>query len=393
MEVAAFKIARKTRQLALGYASIKDFQLLEAELIAPDTLCDSPCISLYSLDFETQRAVFVETPTGLTLSDASFYWMVQYQQAVRVITLPFTDFVLLASQISSQISMNPNNLTFIYSVGRAGSTLAAKIFSCVSGTEAISEPDALTAIVRARYFALVGEQGDDLTTKHLLDASVRFLCKSTTATKFIIKGRSQVVEIGDWLHELYPQAKKIFLYRNAESWLISAKSAFTDGEKREAKSQIVLEQNIRTYLEPVTQLVAAYRDDQHLSMIELLALTWLSAMDACLRMCNMDIEILPIRFVSWQSHPEETARRLLAYCGCYPVSSERLLDVLSRDSQANTVLSQKNIRRREQRLLPGDVEKLYYHLSRHSTIRSADFNMPGTLQHAKSEPFSQGETP
>ncbi|MEL6882776.1 MAG: sulfotransferase [Cyanobacteria bacterium J06607_10] len=389
----------------MSWASINDFQCLETEPIPAENLLSNPHISLYSLDFETRCAVFVETPAGLSLTDSPFYWMTQCEHAIRVITLPFADFIALASQIA----VNPAKFCFIYSVGRAGSTLASRLFACVNGVEAISEPDALTTLVAARHFASVdeaiyhqnnnqsNEHSSEQMIKHLLDASVRFLCKSAMANKFVIKGRSQVTEIGDWLHELYPQAKKVFLYRNAESWLGSAKSAFTTGETREAKAQMTLEQATRAYLKPVTRLIAAYPDDQHLSTVELMILTWLSAMDACLAMCRLGIEILPIRFESWRSHPEETARKMLAYCDCYPASvssstSKRLLEVLSKDSQADTVLSQENIQRREQCLLPSDWEQLHYHLSRQSIICSADFNIPGTwLYHTDPKSLSSGE--
>ncbi|MEO1685710.1 MAG: hypothetical protein AAFS06_20935, partial [Cyanobacteria bacterium J06631_12] len=78
MAATAFKIAGRTRQHALSFARIKDFQLLEAGSIASEELLNNPHISLYSLDFETQCAVFVKTPEALTLSKVPFYWLAQY---------------------------------------------------------------------------------------------------------------------------------------------------------------------------------------------------------------------------------------------------------------------------------------------------------------------------
>ncbi|MEL6555031.1 MAG: hypothetical protein AAFQ63_16430 [Cyanobacteria bacterium J06621_11] len=395
MAAAAFKIVGKTRQHALSFASIKDFQLLECDPIAFEGLINNPYISLYSLDFETQRAVFVETPESLMLSEVPFYWLAQYEHAIQVITLPFPDFLSLARQIS----VEPGNLRFIYSVGRAGSTLASQIFTCVDNVEVISEPDALTVIVAARYAARRNDfkpnkqankqadgQVDEQVIKALLAASVCFLCKSKTATQFVIKGRSQIAEIGDWLCELYPQAKNLFLYRDAESWLVSAKRAFTDGVQRDSQAQVALEQATRIALSCVTQLIANYPDDQHLSIVEQLVLTWLSAMDACMRMHNAGAEILPIRFSSWRLYPEETARRMLVYCDVQLSSDQKLREVLGRDSQANTMLAQaamqNRVQRNEQGLLPSDIESLNYHLQRHHVVRSADFNIPATLSHA-----------
>jgi len=392
MAATAFKIVGRKRQHALSFASMKDFQLLEAGSIASEELLNNPHISLYSLDFETQCAVFVETPESLTLSKVSFYWLAQYEHAIQVVTLPFPDFISLAGQIS----VESGNLRFIYSVGRAGSTLASQIFTCVDDVEAISEPDALTVIVTARYASRTNNsqankqadgQANEPVIKALLAASVCFLCKSKTATQFVIKGRSQIAEIGDWLCELYPYAKNLFLYRDAESWLVSAKRAYTNGIQRDSQAQIALEQVTRIALRPVTRLIANYPDDQHLSIVEQLVLTWLSAMDACMRMRSMGAEILPILFSSWRLYPEETARRMLAYCDAQLSSEQKLQEVLKRDSQADTMLAQEAVKTHVQDLLqdllPGDVESLSYHLQRHHTIRSADFNIPGTLLHTR----------
>jgi hypothetical protein len=373
MAATAYKITSRTRQYKLGFATIRDFSLSEPEPVSMTELRRNPNISLYSLDVEGQRAVLVETPPGLTLSDQPFYWMSQYEQAVTVITLPFSDFLRLTSAMPVQ----EGRVSFIYSVGRAGSTLASQIFARVDTVESISEPDALTNLVAARH----NHPEQEPIHRALLVASVRFLCKSTIATKWVIKGRSQMIEIGDWLYDLYPQAKTIFLYRNAETWLASAKRAFINGKNQKNEEQAAIARAVRAYLKPVTHLVANYPEHQHLTLVELLVLTWLSAMDTCMKLYEMGIKPLPIRFSSWRLRPEATAMAMLEYCNCYPKDFLPVLDALSGDSQVNTVLSQENVRNRDYGLLPDDVEKLKYHLQQHRKIRSGDFNIPGTLGH------------
>jgi len=64
--------------------------------------------------------------------------------------------------------------------------------------------------------------------KMLLDATMRLLCKTPVQTAWVIKGRSWAIELADWLHELYPHARHLYLYREAESWIKSNLSAFGD---------------------------------------------------------------------------------------------------------------------------------------------------------------------
>lgn len=380
MEALVHKITRKARRYELGFASLKDFSLTKPESVSVTKFWRNPNISLYSLDFEQQRAVFIETPPGVFLSNEPFYWMTQYECAMKVITLPFGDFLTL----TSKMPVKEGSINFIYSVGRAGSTLASQLFARVDNVASLSEPDVLTNLVATRH----AQSQPEPMLKVLLDASVRFLCKSTIATKWVIKGRSQMIEIGDWLHELYPQAKTIFLYRNAETWLASAKRAFIGVKNSKPEEAATIAQAVRAYLKPVTHLIAQYPEERHLTLIELLVLTWLSSMDACIRLSKTGVEILPIRFLSWRLQPEATALAMLNYCNCYPGDRAKVLDALSHDSQANTVLSQENVQDREHGLLPGDVEKLQLHLQQHATIRSGDFTVPKTLFHNPGESSS-----
>ena len=227
MIATCFEIIAKRRPNPVGPVDIKDFELRESGQIGANEILTNVHMSLYALDFENGRAVFVETSPETNLSQAPFYYQAQYENAVCVVTLPFESMIALAHSVT----VDDSKLIFIHSMGRCGSTLASKIFAQVPGVINMSEPDALTQLVAARFMQ-PDKQGE---VKMLLDASVRLLCKAPAQTAWVIKGRSWVIELGDWLHELYPQTKKLDLYREAESWIKSNMNALMDGSRTSAE--------------------------------------------------------------------------------------------------------------------------------------------------------------
>ncbi|HSG45466.1 MAG TPA: hypothetical protein VLA72_20150, partial [Anaerolineales bacterium] len=173
-----------------------DFRLDEIGLSPVEEILENPHITLYGLDFENRRAAFVETPADIDLSQASFYFNTQFKKAKRVLTIPFETMIKMAKSVT----IDDNRLIFIYSVGRCGSTLASQIFAQIPRVINISEPYALSQLVIARNTRKARE--DELVA--LLEAAIRLLCKTEAETAWVVKGQSFVIELGDWLHKIFP---------------------------------------------------------------------------------------------------------------------------------------------------------------------------------------------
>ena len=67
-----FEIINKRRADLVGGTDIKDFELRENGEIDAQEILSNGCITLYALDFENGRAVFVETASPEELSQAPF---------------------------------------------------------------------------------------------------------------------------------------------------------------------------------------------------------------------------------------------------------------------------------------------------------------------------------
>ncbi len=372
LSATTFEIVGKQRERPFQLTDIKDFRLREMGQLPAGEILENSHITLYSLDFENSQAIFVETPSDVNLSLAPFYFMAQYKNAMRVLTVSFETIIELARSVT----VNDDRLIFIHSVGRAGSTLASQIFAQVQGAINISEPDALTLLVKARY----SEPSNKDSLIALLKATICLLCKTRAETAWVIKGRSYVIELGDWLHEIYSQTKNLFLYRHAETWLQSCLRACDDGVARTNKERRARENQIREFMAPLTPIVARYDPKQHLSYAGIFALVWLSTMERYVQYCSMGIEMLAIRYANWRSVPQKTAESMLDYCQCRPADMTAIYQTLTKDSQAGTVLSQGVIKERHKGLNKIELNALNRHLQNHAFINEADFDLENTLK-------------
>jgi hypothetical protein len=190
-EIVSFEIVDRLRERSFRLADIRDFRLRQIGQQPAERILENPHITLYSLDFENRRAVFVETPADVNLSQAPFYFVTQYEKAKRVLTIPFETML----QLTQSVPVDENRLVFIHSVGRCGSTLASQIFAQIPGVINISEPYVLSQLVIARNTKAANE--DDLVA--LLEAAICLLCKTAAETAWVVKGQSFVIELGDWL--------------------------------------------------------------------------------------------------------------------------------------------------------------------------------------------------
>jgi len=367
-----FEITGKKRPDPVGFTDIKDFELRESGQINAEEILANEYITLYALDFEKGQAVFVETPPTANLSQAPFYYQAQYENALRVITLSFDTMI----QLARFVTVNDIKLIFIHSVGRAGSTLASLIFAQVPGVINMSEPDALTHLVAARFM----QPDKQAELKALLDASIRLLCKTPVEIAWVIKGRSWLIQLGDWLHELYPQTKNLYLYRDAETWMKSMLGAFVDGVERTPDEQRQLESEVRGWMKILTPAIARYDADQHLSVTGLCTLMWLSNMERYTELHQVGIRMLAIPYASWKLDPRQTALSTLDYCNCCPADLTAIEETLAKDSQAGTALAQESVKKKPTGTQFFDLAELNRHLQDHAYIKTADFEVANTLK-------------
>jgi len=372
MIATSFEILKKQRTNPIDFVDIKDFELQESGQFEVGEILSNARITLYAFDFENGRAVFVETASPDELSQAPFYYQAQYENAIRVVTISFETMI----QLAQSVTVDDGKLIFIHSMGRSGSTLASQIFAKIPGVINMSEPDTLTQLVIARF--VQPDQKDML--KMLLDASIRLLCKTPAQTAWVIKGRSWVIEIGDWLHELYPHAKNLYLYREAESWIKSNLGAFMDEIERTPDEHRQFEVETRGWMKLLTPSIARYDANQHLSLTGLTSLMWLDSMGRYTEFHQAGIDMLAIPYSNWKLDPRQTALSMLDYCNCHTDNMTAIEETLTKDSQAGSAISQDSIKKKTTTSQFFDQAELNRHLQNHPYIHTKDFELPNTLK-------------
>ncbi len=358
-----YTITGREHKSPINLARIDDFRLEAGGQAAASVILENPAITLYSLDFAGGQAVFVETAPDVDLRQAPFLYLAQFEHARRVLTLPFAEMIALAAEID----LPDDRMVFIHSVGRAGSTLASQIFAHVDGVSSLSEPDTLTMLVQARALGWGSEQ----QLQNILLATLRLHCRTAAERAWVIKGRSFALELADWLHALLPRANHLFLYRDAETYLHSAMSAYTDGVERPEEEDRAVEDFFRTAFAPLAPLVARVEPSQHLSGAELIILGWLSAMERYEELHRQGVRMMAIPFANWQTMPRETAVAMLDYCNCRPDDLTAVFETLTRDSQAGTPLAREAVRQHQYRLSNADLAALDRHLQSGTLVTTA----------------------
>lgn len=366
MSARVLHIVDKVSPMEFFPAVPQNFVLREGESISADVVLDNPDVSLYCLDDDNQQALFVQTPPGVDLLQSPFYYLAQYQHAERVIAVPYDTLHRLADDLS-----DPGNLVLIYSVGRCGSTLISQSFKAVEGVLSYSEPDVYTQIAMLRH----RNRRRDEEYLRLIRTCTRILRRdaSTVALKF----RAGGIHLADLFHQLYPDARNIFLHRHAERWLESMNAGFTQNlpgpEAEPTFTRFLMAQ--APLLKPFIR-----RHRRMPTLAESYTLNWLSVVDKYLTLRQDGVPFLTVRYENIKARPRQTLLDMLAYCGLRIEDFDRAFDSFSSDSQEGTVLS---LASRQQNpapaLSPQDYQQARAVLAEHPTVQTPDFDVCAAL--------------
>ncbi len=376
MTVHSLTIEAKHRQMPGYLASLADFSLSTGAAVNADIVLNQPNLSLYCLDDAQKRAIFVELPPDVDLAMAPFVYQTQYEQAQRLIAVPYETFRQLAHALPEV-----QHLIVIYISGRSGSTLLSHVFNALDSVRSLAEPDVATQFVHLRR----ADEQRDAELRNLLDCTVRFLCKPTpfkTPSTYALKLRNEGLQVMDLFQTTFPQAKNLFLYRDAVGFVASFYRLFKlvdmpeqmpMGEWRALFSQLINEDF--THMSAYLDAGAA-----EVSLPQHLALWWLAIMEWYLAQYSQGIPILAVRYADLTAARERVLSAVFRYCGLPPAAVAETLGVFARDAQAGTLLARVNPAEGNQlRLSEAQLREISTILQRHPVVKDSDFIAPGTF--------------
>jgi hypothetical protein len=363
-------ITKKNRTISNAIAKVQDFDVVKGESCNPNLVLENANISLYCLDFENQQAIFVETPEAQDLFDAPFFYQAQYENAQRLIAVP----IEVLHGLAEQIQVHRSSQVFLYSVGRCGSTLLSRVFMEVPKAKSLSEPDVLSQLVALKN----PDPNLNAELVKLIKSCLTILCKPTGGEYpdfIVIKFRSFVIELADLIYSIYPQAKLIFLYRNAEDAVKSSVAAFA--EMSEGIRAIIHNIDIYSRFIPLLKEYESIIDFNDPSCADIYTTMWLSVMQCYLRIHGDGISMKSIRYETLIDNPRSAVAELFQYCGIPDSEVVLACRVLQEDSQSGSNLSRDKIS--EQHHFIDDVaiqERVRRILSLHPVIKTSGFIVP-----------------
>ena len=379
------RIRRKRRRHPLATASLAGFRVSHAGMANAGMLLDNPCLSLYCLDEPGRRAIFVETPAGVDLTSEPLLHLAQHRHAIRLLAVPYATLDAMADATSDRAPP----LRLVYSCGRSGSTLLSRMFALAEGCVSLSEPDAFTQMV---FMDLAPE---DIVRR--MRTLIWALCRPggaggrEMAPHYMVKFRSMCVEHAELMHRAFPDARSLFLYRNAFDYVTSSMRAFRHPApvwnllERSCRWPVVrtlVESVIRRYfvhLARMAPMVGRYTPNQivRMGLPGLLALAWLSSLHRYLELREAGRPIAAVLYDDLVAHPASMWKGIVSHYGMESSATGNALAALSEDSQRGTVLG---VDRRTSWTM-GDEERsvILGVLGRHPVLRSPEVRLPGTL--------------
>lgn len=371
MHANLLEITARNKRDFFTVADPSDFDFVEGEAVDPHLVVTNPLVSLYCLDHARRRALFVETAAGVDLSQAPFFYQAQYENTVKLIAVPYETLHALARTIS----LDDSKVILVYSVGRTGSTLLGSALHAVEGMVGISEPDAFTQLVAAR----LSDGSNDAEISALVETCLKLLCKPTeqipVPAGWVVKFRSFVIELGDLLFEHFPHTKNIFLYRNAETWLNSMLRAFGDASE-DIGFRTWAQGWLSTLVPPIRGHVRA--GGALLSQSSSCSMIWLNVMERYMQLQDAGMPALTMRYEDVKTAPQEALQTIFDFCRLPTSSMATVYQVLEKDSQAGSGVSQDALRHKQTGLNEAQRADMYRELQSHPVISEPDFILPDT---------------
>jgi len=287
----------------------------------------------YCADGRLRKAMFVRTPENVDLSKASFVSLTQFKEACQVLVMSLEDLAELAATVRT-----PTKIIFVFSIGRCGSTLTAKILDQAVGTWSLSEPDIYAGL------ALTREEFSSDDVDLVISAGTRLLFAPASVKDYStlsVKLRSQSLFQALDFHRWFPSAKFLFLYRDPDSWAKSyyhfmhslGRAPVLNADEQRFIWMMLSGNADSAYLNSYLRFPQDSR-----GLYELLAPTWMLHLEAYKDCLEAGIPFHAVRYESYKLDMMAATKDILAHCDVQISDDRGLLSVFERHSQSGTFL-------------------------------------------------------
>lgn len=334
----------------MAFSSLKDFKYRPSHKITSSLILSDPDITPYCYDLDQRKAVFVTTPETARTLDATFFYQAQFQRATHLIVISFEEL----NELVQRGLRSPQHSVEIYSTGRCGSTLLARMLASSEACQAVCEPDMPTTALQSDSPAIrkgaLARTTVDLLGNLIRNADKRYL---------ILKYRPICMAQAECLHCADEQATPVFIYRNAPDFVASAMSAlryrgsplyFTDLLHRGFVTRPILSALFRLNRKSATRVLPFVEDYSSKELVKLgpvglLTMAWISMIRKYLDLTAAGKRFVAVQYDDLVSDPENIVRQLLSKCRLPGSGLDSALAELARDSQRGSMVDRRRVRK------------------------------------------------
>jgi Sulfotransferase domain len=323
------------KQMEVAYAERSDFLLGVPEAADSRRIVDEPGWSPYCIDADRRELLFVRLPPDLDLSRVPFWEIAQLNEGQALMAVPLDDALLLAASLP-----DPETIVLIFSIGRCGTTLMSHALNGSPRTFSVSEPGVFNHRP-LRQLTVTGNMSE------LIRALMR-LCHATrprkNETALAVKLRSQAIFTAGLFWRALPQARHIFMYRDAISWgnsflqfLIDVGVPMPPDAGGRAFHWMMTSAD-----RPLSDLARFIDlDERPIGVEATLAPSWVVHLEEYRWLLAAGMPFLALRYNEFVKDREASLARVFDYCGLSLEGVDAALDAFAEDSQKGTSIERK----------------------------------------------------
>ncbi|CAH1801112.1 unnamed protein product [Owenia fusiformis] len=334
-QVGTIRLREKIVEFNLSQEA--DFLFTHDKFADPRCVLDND-VTLYTIT-DNNEALFVETPSDINIYSSDvhpFFYVAQFNHAVRVIKMPFGSFTKIANEIGDPRMQ----VVLISSTGRCGSTLLTQIFETTGKFVTIAEPDAMTKL------ALLRETIEKRMWKQMYKNLVRFLCKPRYDVQlqpaYCIKTRNVCANDIDFIANAFPNINLIFLYRDG---LNTVKSMYNITGSFNEIQQYFLPNTISNMM--MNSLAPHWTKGKTFkkSPLSYLTLEWGIVMLIYIRHHQNGVKMAAIRYEDLLDNPTQSCAAIFKYCDISAEFVSRGVRAMKKMSQRGSYMGTDRARR------------------------------------------------
>ena len=331
-------ILERVKSHEMEYSTFADFVVGPATTVPAATILDEPGWSPYCIDHATHELVCVHLPGDVDLSRSAFYYLTQYRQADQLLTVPLDALAGLAGDLPDP------NVVIIYSMGRCGTTLASLALNQSPQAWSLSEPE----VFNDR--SLLHPPDSPVSGGELVRLLIRIIFAQRAqreATTLVLKLRSQATFHMQHFIDGRPDARAVFMYRDAIGWGRSMHQflAEFDWHDEIPDGQHLLYWDFFSGGGPLSQVARYVEVTPATTLTSMIGAGWLHCIDTYLDRLEQGVQFLALRYNDLATGRRREIEKLFGHAGLNTDGLDGLDAVFDEDSQKGLSIGQREGKR------------------------------------------------